>query len=110
MSGLLANELLETQDRQGEEFERAADALQELPRRKLGGLIGGPSHPAHFGDGGEAIVHLGEVAIGFPRPRSPKYRRLDQGPLDAWLAAMQQVGQAGRCGSDGSKYSLRTVH
>ena len=83
MSGLLADQLLETEQRQVEQLERAADALQEHARRILGRLIGGPGHPAHFGDGGEAVVHLGDVAIGFPRV-APR-------PVDAETAASRRV-------------------
>ena len=83
MSRQLANQLLETKQRQMEQFERAGDALQEHLRGVLGRLIRGPGHAAHFGDGREAIVHLGDVAIRFPRV-APR-------PVDAETAASRRV-------------------
>ena len=83
MSRLLADQLLETKQRQMEQFERAGDALQEHLRGVLRGLIRGPGHATHFGDGGEAIVHLGDVAIRFPRV-APR-------PVDAETASSRRV-------------------
>ena len=67
MPRLFPDQLLETKQRQMEEFERAGDALQEHPGRVLECLVGGPGHAADFRDRGEPIVHLGDVAIRFPR-------------------------------------------
>src|SRR5712671_3724233 len=75
MSGQLSDQLLKTEQRQVEQFERAGDALQERLRGVLRGLILGPGHPTHFGDGGEAIVHLRDVAVRLPR--------VAPGPIDA---------------------------
>ena len=75
MSRQLSNQLLETQQRQMEQFERAGDALQKHLRGVLGRLVRRPGHAAHFGDRGEAIVHLGDVAVRFPR--------VAPGPVDA---------------------------
>ena len=83
MPGQLANQLLETKQRQMEQFERAGDALQEHLCGVLRSLIRGPGHATHFGDCGEAIVHLGHVAIRFPRV-APR-------PVDAETASSRRV-------------------
>ena len=66
-----------------EQLERAGDPLQEHLRGVLRGLIRGPGDPAHFGDRREAIVHLGDVAIRFPRV-APR-------PVDAEAAFARRV-------------------
>src|SRR5205814_4667 len=74
-TGQVSTRQLDTEQRQVEHFERAGDALQRRLRRVLTGLIRRPGHPTHFGDGGEAIVHLRDVAVRLPR--------VTPGPVDA---------------------------
>src|SRR3954453_5065059 len=75
MSRQLADQLLKAEQRQMKQFERASDALQERLGSVLRRLIRGPGHPAHFADGGEAIIHLHDVAARLPR--------VAPGPVDA---------------------------
>ena len=67
VAGGFAGQVLECQRRAVEKFQGAGDALEEVRGVVLGCFVGGPRHVADLGHGGEAVVHRGRIALGFPR-------------------------------------------
>src|SRR3954468_12471078 len=87
-----------------EELERTGDSLQEHLRRVLGRLVIRPGDAAHFGDGGEPIVHLRDVALRLPRiaPRPvdaepPLARRVSARDLNLVVRARAGVRSHDAC-------------
>ena len=75
VAGGFAGQFLESQRRAVEQFQGAGDALQEVRLVVFRCLVARPQGVADFGHGGEAVVHRGGIALGFPR--------VAPGPVDA---------------------------
>ncbi len=73
--GGFAYELLKAQRGAVKQLQRAGNALQEGLLVPFPGFILGPGHPPNLGEGGEAVVHDGRVAVRFPG--------IAPGPVDA---------------------------
>ena len=67
VAGGFAGQVLESQRRAVEKFQGAGDALEEVRLVVFRCLVARPQGVADFGHGGEAVVHRGGVALGFPR-------------------------------------------
>src|SRR6202035_2264710 len=75
VAGGFASQVLESQRRSVEKFQRAGDPLEEVRLVVFRCLVARPQGVADFGHGGEAVVHRGGVALSFPR--------VAPGPVDA---------------------------
>jgi hypothetical protein len=84
MPGHLADHLLEAKQRKMEELERPRNSLQKHLGRVLGCLVVGPGDTADFGDRGEPVVHLGDVALRLPR--------IAPGPVNAESPLPRRIG------------------
>ena len=74
MPGDFTGQLLERQGRTVKQLEGPGDALQKPCRGPFGHLVRRPEDAAHLGHGREAVVHLGDVAVGSPRDSSRSSR------------------------------------
>ena len=83
MAGGLAGDLLEAERGAVEQLQRAGDPLEEVCGAPFRRLVGRPRHPADFGHRRETVVHLRQIAVGFPRV-APR-------PVDAHAAFARRV-------------------
>ena len=83
MAGDLGNDLLKGERGAVEQLQRACNSLQEVHPVPLRRLIIGPGNPADLGHGRKAIIHFGQIPIGFPW--------VAPGPVDAEAALTSGV-------------------
>src|SRR5581483_7569728 len=94
MSGGLARELLKRQRRPMEQLQCSGDPLQEMRLVVLGRFIARPQRISDLGHRGEAVVHLGGIALSFPRVAP---RPVDADTTSPGLGARSMVLVIGTC-------------